>query len=165
MNAEKKVSPGLFSHEPRLFGNVSATYMRRCPVSFLKEFKEFVSKGNVVDMAVGVIIGGAFGKIVTSLVNDLAMPPIGLMIGGVNFKDLSIVLKPGAGDIPPVAIKYGLFINTILEFFIISLVIFLLVRTMNSLKKQKEEEPPCPAAPSKEEALLSEIRDILKQKA
>ncbi|MDQ7827181.1 MAG: large-conductance mechanosensitive channel protein MscL [Candidatus Eremiobacteraeota bacterium] len=134
-------------------------------MSFFSEFKEFATKGNVVDMAVGVIIGGAFGKIVTSLVNDLVMPPIGLLIGGVNFKDLSIVLKPGAGDVPPVALKYGLFINTILEFLIIALAIFSVIHIMNSLKRQKEEAPAPPPAPSTEEALLGEIRDILKQKA
>ncbi|MHC9544510.1 MAG: large-conductance mechanosensitive channel protein MscL [Vulcanimicrobiota bacterium] len=133
-------------------------------MSFFQEFKEFATKGNVVDMAVGVIIGGAFGKIVTSLVNDLVMPPIGVLIGGVNFKDLSIVLKQGVGDAPPVAIKYGLFINTILEFLIIALAIFLVVKAMNRFKKEKAEEPAPPPEPPREEALLTEIRDILKQK-
>lgn len=140
-------------------------YKWRCSVSFVKEFKEFVTRGNVVDMAVGVIIGGAFGKIVTSLVNDLVMPPIGILMGGVSFKDLSVVLKPGVGDVPPVAIKYGLFFSTILEFLIIALVIFLTIKMVNKLKKQKEEEPPPTQEPSREELLLSEIRDILKQKA
>lgn len=133
-------------------------------MSFFQEFREFATKGNVVDMAVGVIIGGAFGKIVTSLVNDLVMPPIGVLIGGVNFKDLSIMLKQGVGDTPPVAIKYGLFINTILEFLIIALAIFLVIKMMNRFKKQKEEEPATSPEPPREEVLLTEIRDILKQK-
>lgn len=134
-------------------------------MSFFQEFKEFATKGNVVDMAVGVIIGGAFGKIVTSLVNDLVMPPIGVLIGGVNFKDLSIVLKEGVGDTPPAAIKYGLFINTVLEFFIIAFAIFLVIKTMNRFKKEKAEEPAPPPEPPREEVLLTEIRDILKQKS
>jgi len=134
-------------------------------MSFFQEFKEFATKGNVVDMAVGVIIGGAFGKIVTSLVNDIVMPPIGVLIGGINFKDLSVVLKPGVGDTPPVAIKYGLFINTVLEFIIVAMVIFFAIKAMNSFRKQKEEAPAPPPAPSAEETLLTEIRDILKQKA
>jgi len=134
-------------------------------MSFFQEFKEFATKGNVVDMAVGVIIGGAFGKIVTSIVNDLVMPPIGVLIGGVNFKDLSIVLKEGVGDTPPAAIKYGLFINTVLEFFIIAFAIFLVIKTMNRFKKEKAEEPAPPPEPPREEVLLTEIRDILKQKS
>jgi large conductance mechanosensitive channel len=134
-------------------------------MSFFKEFKEFATRGNVVDMAVGVILGGAFGKIVTSLVNDLVMPPIGVLLGGINFKDLGIVLKQGIGDTPPVIIKYGIFINTIIEFLIIALSIFFVIRTMNHLKKQEAAEPAPPPEPSKEETLLSEIRDILRQKS
>lgn len=134
-------------------------------MSFSEEFKEFAARGNVIDMAVGVIMGAAFGKITTSLVNDLIMPPIGILIGGVNFKDLSIALKSAAGDAPAVAIKYGLFINTILEFLIIALAVFLMVKGVNALKRKEEEKPASPPEPSKEETLLAEIRDLIKKKA
>lgn len=125
-----------------------------------KEFKQFAIKGNVLDLAIGVIIGGAFGKIVSSLVNDVIMPIIGLISGGVDFSNLQITVGEAA-------IKYGAFIQSIIDFLIIALSIFLFVRAINSFKKkeeEKEEEPIAPPEPSKEEILLSEIRDILKQK-
>ena len=138
----------------------------------LKEFKEFILRGNVVDLAVAVVIGGAFGKIVTSLVADIIMPPIGVLMGGVNFTDLKIVLKEAATDaagaaIPAVTINYGTFIQTVLDFLIIALAIFCVVKLMISLQKKKEAEPEAPTAPpapSKEEELLTEIRDLLKNK-
>lgn len=143
--------------------------------TFLQDFKAFAVKGNVVDMAVGVIIGGAFGKIVTSVVNDLIMPPIGWLIGGVNFKDLKIELpvnpmmtvKEGA-EVVPVTINYGNFLQTSLDFLIIAFCIFLMVKGITKLTKKKEEPkpatPPAPPAPSAEEKLLTEIRDLLKNK-
>ncbi|AGA78554.1 large-conductance mechanosensitive channel protein MscL [Echinicola vietnamensis] len=138
-------------------------------MGFVQEFKKFALRGNVVDLAVAVIIGGAFGKIVTSLVNDVIMPPIGLALGGVNFKELMVVLKEPSVtadgvEVAAVAIKYGAFINTIVDFLIIAFVIFMAIRTMNKLKKKEEAKPTPPPAPSKEETLLTEIRDILKAK-
>ncbi|HRZ87255.1 MAG TPA: large-conductance mechanosensitive channel protein MscL, partial [bacterium] len=131
----------------------------------VKEFKDFAMRGNVVDMAVGIIIGAAFGKIVSSIVNDVIMPPIGLLTGGVDFKNLMITLKPAAGDIPAVTLRYGVFINTVIDFVIVAFAIFLMVKAMNTLKKkQAAAPPPPPPGPSKEEALLAEIRDILKNK-
>ena len=135
---------------------------------FVQEFKEFAVKGNAIDMAVGVIIGGAFGKIVTSIVNDVIMPPIGWLIGGVNFSDLKVTLPAetiGGVELAPATINYGSFIQTIIDFTIIALCVFLLVKGINSLKKKKEE----PAAPestpeqSAEEKLLTEIHDLLKK--
>jgi large conductance mechanosensitive channel len=134
------------------------------PMSMVKEFKEFAMRGNVVDMAVGIIIGAAFGKIVSSLVNDVIMPPIGMLLGGVDFSDLMITLKGAAGDTPAVVLKYGVFINTILDFLIVAFAIFLVIKGMNTLKKKQEEAPPAPAKPSKEEQLLTEIRDALKSR-
>lgn len=141
-------------------------------MSVIKELKEFMMRGNVVDMAVGVIIGGAFGKIVTSLVSDVIMPPIGVMLSGMNFQDLSYVLKEAtvnaAGEaVPAVTLNYGGFIQTIIDFVIISTVIFFAIKGMNSLKKTEdveEEKVAEEAAPTKEEALLAEIRDLLKDK-
>ncbi|HBX88152.1 MAG TPA: large conductance mechanosensitive channel protein MscL [Marinilabiliaceae bacterium] len=133
-------------------------------MGILKEFKAFAMKGNVVDMAVGIIIGAAFGKIVTSLVNDVIMPPIGVLVGGVNFTDLSITIKEAVGDAAAVTINYGNFIQVIFDFLIIAAAIFGLVKVMNSMKRKEEESPSAPPAPSKEEVLLSEIRDILKSK-
>ena len=127
-------------------------------MSFLKEFKTFAMRGNVVDMAVGIIIGGAFGKIVSSLVSDIIMPPIGLLIGGVKFESLKIVLKHAH------SINYGNFINTALDFLIIAFSIFLFVKLINSMKRKEETKPTPPPAPSKEEQLLTEIRDLLKGK-
>lgn len=134
-------------------------------MGFIKEFKEFAVKGNVIDMAVGVIIGGAFGKIVASLVNDIIMPAVSVITGGVNFKDLKIVLSPAVPEkeIAEVAINYGMFIQNIFDFLIISMCIFVMIKGINSLKK-KEQAPEEPAEPSNEEKLLSEIRDLLKKK-
>lgn len=127
-------------------------------MGMLSEFKEFAVKGNVVDLAVGVIIGAAFGKIVTSFVTDVVMPPIGLAVGGVNFTALQVVLKEAAGDKPAVALKYGNFLQTGFDFLIVALVIFMAVRAINKLKKT---EAPPPPPPSKEVELLTEIRDAL----
>ncbi|KPK57600.1 MAG: large-conductance mechanosensitive channel protein MscL [Gammaproteobacteria bacterium] len=133
-------------------------------MGMMQEFKKFAMRGNVVDMAVGIIIGGAFGKIVASFVNDVIMPPIGMLIGGVNFSDLAITLKEAVGETPAVMIKYGAFIQTLLDFTIIAFAIFIAVKAMNNLKKKEEEKPAAPPAPSKEEVLLTEIRDLLKQR-
>lgn len=130
----------------------------------LQEFKEFAVKGNMVDMAVGIIIGAAFGKIVSSLVADVIMPPLGLLIGGVNFSDLAVTLKEAAGDVPAVTIKYGNFIQTIVDFTIIAFAIFLVIKLINRLKRSEAAAPPAPPAPSKEEILLTEIRDLLKER-
>ncbi len=140
-------------------------------MGFLKEFKAFALKGNVMDMAVGVIIGGAFGKIVTSLVNDVIMPPIGLAIGGVDFTDLKLTIKQqvldAAGQVvaPAVTWNYGAFIQQVVDFTILAFCVFLMVKVMNRLMKKAESKPapaPAPPAPSKEEVLLTEIRDLLK---
>ena len=136
--------------------------------SFVKEFKDFAVKGNAVDMAVGVIIGGAFGKIVSSIVNDLIMPPIGWLIGGIDFKDLKydLPVNPLNEGGEPVSIAYGNFIQTCLDFFIIAFCVFLLVRALMKLSRKKEEPatPSAPAEPSAEVKLLTEIRDALKNK-
>ena len=126
----------------------------------LKEFKAFAMRGNVVDLAVGIIIGAAFGKIVTSLVNDVIMPPIGLAVGGVDFTELAVTLKEAVGDTPAVTINYGNFIQTIVDFVIVAFAIFLLVKGMNSLKKKEEAKPSAPPA---DIVLLTEIRDLLKK--
>lgn len=138
-------------------------------MSMLQEFKAFAMRGNVVDMAVGIIIGGAFGRIVTSLVNDIIMPPIGMMIGGVDFTQLKIVLKKAsvnaAGfEIPAVAINYGIFINSIINFLIVAFAIFMVIKGINSMKKKEEAAPAATPAPSAEEKLLIEIRDVLRSK-
>ncbi len=133
-------------------------------MSMLSEFKEFAVKGNVVDMAVGVIIGAAFGKIVTSLVGDVIMPPIGVMMGGVDFSNLAIVLKEAVDKNPAVVISYGKFIQTVIDFVIIAFVIFMAIKGINSLKKKEAEAPAAPAAPPNQEVLLAEIRDLLKSK-
>lgn len=133
-------------------------------MGMIQEFKTFAMKGNVVDMAVGIIVGGAFGKIVSSFVADVIMPPIGILIGGVDFSNLAIVIKEAVGDVAAVTINYGAFIQTVLDFTIIAFAIFMAIKAMNSLKKKEEETPEEPPAPSKEETLLTEIRDILQQK-
>ena len=129
----------------------------------LKEFKEFALKGNVIDLAVGVIIGGAFGKIVSSLVNDIIMPVLGILTGGVDFTGLKYVIAPASGDIAEVAVLYGSFTQSVVDFVIITFSIFLFIKLLSSRKK-KEEKAPEPAAPSREEVLLEEIRDLLKSK-
>jgi len=130
----------------------------------IKEFKEFVSKGNVIDLAVGVIIGAAFGKIVSSLVDDIIMPPIGMLLGGVDFSKMAVTLKDAVGDKPAVLIKYGEFINVVLTFLIVAFCIFMIIKGVNTMKRKEEEAPPAPAAPTKEETLLTEIRDALRSK-
>jgi large conductance mechanosensitive channel len=129
-------------------------------MSVLKELREFAVKGNVVDLAVGVVIGAAFGKIVASFVEDLVMPPLGLLIGGVSFGDLAIKLREAAGGAPPVLWKYGKFLQTCLDFVIIAFAIFFAVKAINRMKR---EEPAKPAAAPKQEVLLEEIRDLLKK--
>ena len=131
-------------------------------MSLIKEFKAFASRGNVIDMAVGIIIGAAFGKIVSSFVADVIMPPIGIILGGVNFSDLSIVLQAAQGDAPSVVIAYGKFIQTVIDFTIIAFAIFMGLKAINTLKRKEEDAPKAPPAPTKEEELLSEIRDLLK---
>ena len=129
----------------------------------LEEFKAFIMRGNVVDMAVGVIIGGAFGKIVTSLVNDIFMPIIGVLIGNVNFSDLQIKLGEPLEGAEQAAIKYGMFIQEVVNFLIIALCIFMVIKVINKLQKKKEEAPAPVPEPTKEEVLLSEIRDALNK--
>lgn len=131
-------------------------------MSMIKEFKAFAMRGNVADMAVGIIIGAAFGKIVSSLVSDVLMPPIGLIVGGVDFSGLGITLRAATADAPAVIMKYGVFVNAIIDFIIVAFAIFLLIRALNTLKKKEEEAPAAPAAPPKQEVLLEEIRDLLK---
>ena len=147
-------------------------------MGMIKEFKEFAMRGNVVDLAIGVIIGGAFGKIVTSLVNDIIMPPIGKLTGGVDFKELFINLDPSkltkagasvktvadAKDAGATVITYGAFFNTIFDFLIVAFCIFLLVKGINTLKRKEEARPVAPPAPTAEEKLLAEIRDLLRAK-
>ncbi len=139
-------------------------------MGFFKEFKEFATKGNVMDLAIGIIIGGAFGAIVASFVKDVIMPPIGLLLGNVDFSSLMIVLKPAvaatatAAEIPAVAIRYGLFINTIVSFIIIALSIFVVIHAMSKLKKKQEAKPAEPPKPSEEVLLLRDIRNSLKKK-
>lgn len=138
----------------------------------LQEFKKFAMRGNVVDMAVGIIIGAAFGKIVTSLVSDVIMPPIGLIMGNVDFSNLFVTLGEGtyasvaaAEEAGAPIIKYGVFVNTVLDFVIVAFAIFMVIRAMNKLKKAEEAKPAAPPAPSAEEKLLTEIRDVLKSQA
>ena len=132
-------------------------------MSIVREFKEFALRGNVVDLAVGIIIGISFGKIVSSLVNDVIMPPIGLALGGLDFSNLLVTLKAASGTEPAVSLRYGMFINTVIDFIIVAFVIFLLVKGMNSLKRKQEEKPAAPPEPPKQEVLLTEIRDLLKK--
>jgi large conductance mechanosensitive channel len=133
-------------------------------MSFTSEFKEFIARGNVVDLAVGVIIGGAFGKIVSSLVDQVIMPPIGLATGGIDFAQMKVVLKPAnaAAKQAEVAIQYGAFINTIIQFLIVALVIFVVVKGINSLRRKEAEAPSAPPAPTRAEALLEDIRDAIR---
>ncbi|HOV10129.1 MAG TPA: large-conductance mechanosensitive channel protein MscL [Bacteroidales bacterium] len=140
-------------------------------MGIVKEFKEFAVKGNMMDMAVGIIIGAAFGKIVSSLVNDIIMPPLGKLLGNVNFTDLYYAMDgkvyeslAKAKEAGAPVFAYGNFIQTVIDFLIIAFVIFMIIKGMNSLKKKKEEAPAAPPAPTKEETLLTEIRDILKNK-
>jgi large conductance mechanosensitive channel len=131
-------------------------------MSMMKEFRDFAMRGNVVDMAVGIVIGAAFGKIVSSFVNDVLMPPLGVALGGVKFTDLATTLKEASGDVAAVTLNYGMFIQTVVDFLIIAFAIFMIVKAMNSLKQKPEEKPAAPPAPSAEEKLLAEIRDLLR---
>jgi len=132
-------------------------------MKLVDEFKAFALKGNVVDMAVGIIIGAAFGKIIASVVSDVIMPPLGLLIGGVNFTDLKIVLKAAVGENPAVTLNYGNFLQIVFDFLIVAFVVFMMIKAMNSAKKKQAAAPPAPPVPSKQEALLTEIRDLLKK--
>jgi large conductance mechanosensitive channel len=133
-------------------------------MSVIKEFKEFAMKGNVMDLAVGIIIGAAFGKVVSSIVGDVIMPPIGLALGGVNFTNLAVTLKEATAAEPAVLLRYGAFIQSIVDFLIVAFAIFMVIKTMNALKRKKEEAPAPPAPPSKEEVLLTQIRDAIQAK-
>ena len=133
-------------------------------MSMMQEFKKFAMRGNVLDMAIGIIIGAAFGKIVSSLVSDVIMPPIGILLGGVDFSSLALTIKAGSEGVEPVLIKYGVFINTVIDFLIISFAIFMVVKGINAMQKKEEEKPAAPPAPSKSELLLAEIRDELRKK-
>lgn len=137
--------------------------------SFINEFRKFIARGNVLDLAIGVVIGAAFGQITTSLVNDIIMPPLGLLLGGIDFSSMKVVLKAATEETAEVAIRYGLLVNAIINFLVISLAIFVFIRTMNKIqeKAKKEEEAleaQAPPKKSNEELLLEEIRDILKEK-
>ena len=137
-------------------------------MSLMKEFKQFAMKGNVVDLAVGIIIGAAFGKIVSSVVNDIIMPPIGALVGGVDFTDLKVVIKGASVDdagnaVSAVTLNYGNFIQTTIDFMIIAFAVFMIIKAINRMKKKEEAAPSAPPKPSNEEVLLSEIRDLLKK--
>ena len=131
-------------------------------MGILSEFKAFAVKGNVVDMAVGIIIGAAFGKIVSSFVGDLVMPPIGMLIGGVDFTDLAITLKAAEGEAPAVVLGYGKFIQTVLDFVLVAFAIFMGIKAINRLKREEAAAPAEPPAPTRDQELLAEIRDLLK---
>ena len=136
-------------------------------MSVIQEFKEFAVKGNVVDLAVGVIIGAAFGKIVSSFVGDVVMPPLGVLLGGMNFADLAVTIKEASGKSPAVVIAYGKFLQAIVDFLIVAFVIFMSIKGINRLKREKAVEeaaaPPAPPEPTLQEKLLAEIRDLLRQ--
>lgn len=129
---------------------------------FVAEFKEFISRGNVLDMAVGLVVGSAFTAIVNSLVNDVIMPLVGFLIGGLNFSEYKLVLRQAVGNLPEVAINYGSFLNQIINFLVIAFAVFVMIRTINRLRRKKEEAPATPPAPSEDIVLLKEIRDLLK---
>lgn len=133
-------------------------------MKLISDFKAFAMKGNAIDMAVGIIIGAAFGKIVSSLVGDILMPPIGVLLGGVDFSALAATIKAANGTEPAVVIGYGKFIQSIIDFVIIAFSIFMLIKFVTKMQKKKAETPAAPPAPTKEELLLTEIRDILKDK-
>jgi len=132
-------------------------------MSMMSEFKDFAVRGNVVDMAVGIVIGAAFGKIVSSFVADVVMPPIGLMVGGVDFSKLAITLQEASADVEAVTMNYGAFLQNVFDFVIVAFAIFMVIKGMNSMKKEEEAAPEAPAEPSTEEVLLTEIRDLLSK--
>ena len=129
-----------------------------------KEFKEFAMKGNMMDMAIGIVIGAAFGKIVSSVVADVLMPPLGLLLGGVNFASLKITLKEAVGETAAVTLNYGAFLQTVVDFVIVAFAIFLMIKGINSMRKKQKEAPAAPAPPPNQEILLAEIRDLLKNR-
>ena len=129
-----------------------------------KEFKEFAMKGNMLDMAIGIVIGAAFGKIVSSVVADVLMPPLGMLLGGVNFAALKLTLKEAVGDTAAVTLNYGAFLQTVVDFVIVAFAIFLMIKGINSMRKKQEEAPAAPAPPPNQEVLLAEIRDLLKNR-
>jgi large conductance mechanosensitive channel len=133
-------------------------------MGLLGDFKNFAMKGNILDLATAVIIGGAFGKIISSFVNDVLMPPLGLLLGKVDFKDLKIIIQKGTGEIADVTLNYGMFVQNIVDFLIIAFCIFLVIRAYQKMEKKKIEAPAPPPEPSKQELLLEEIRDLLKKK-
>ena len=133
-------------------------------MSMMKEFRDFAMRGNVVDMAVGIVIGAAFGKIVSSFVNDVLMPPLGIAVGGVKFTDLATTLKEASGDVAAVTLNYGMFIQSVVDFVIIAFAIFMVIKAMNTLKRKQVEAPAAPPAPPRQEVLLEEIRDLLKKR-
>lgn len=134
-------------------------------MSMMKEFKEFAVKGNVVDMAVGIIIGVAFGKIVSSFVADVVMPPLGMLVGGIDFSNLAVTLRAATEGAEAVTLRYGMFIQAVFDFVIVAFAVFLVVKALNSRRKKEAETPAAPPAPSAQEQLLMEIRDLLKQKS
>ncbi len=134
-------------------------------MGIIKEFKEFAVKGNVIDMAVGIIIGAAFGKIVSSFVGDVIMPPIGVLVGGIDFSYLAFTIKDAVGDNPAVVISYGKFIQTVVDFTIVAFAIFIAIKGINTLKRKEEAAPAAPPEPPAQEVLLAEIRDLLKNRA
>ena len=142
---------------------IDTNHKGECTMGMLKEFKEFAVKGNVVDMAVGIIIGVAFGKIVSSFVADVVMPPLGVLIGGVDFSDLAVTLKAAEEGVEAVTLNYGAFIQTVFDFIIVAFAIFIAVKMINRLKRKEEVAPTAPPPPSNEEKLLTEIRDLLKK--
>ncbi len=133
-------------------------------MSMIKEFRDFAVKGNMVDMAVGIIIGAAFGKLISSLVGDVVMPPLGQLIGGVNFTDLKLTIGSPIPDKAPVTVNYGTFLQTAFDFLIVALVIFMVVKGINAMKRKEAAAPAAPAAPTKDQMLLTEIRDLLKSR-
>jgi len=133
-------------------------------MGMVKEFKEFAMKGNMMDMAIGIVIGAAFGKIVSSVVADVLMPPLGLLLGGVNFAALKLTLKEAVGDTAAVTLNYGAFLQTVVDFVIVAFAIFLMIKGINSMRKKQEEAPAAPAPPPNQEILLAEIRDLLKNR-
>ena len=134
-------------------------------MGIIKEFKEFAVKGNVIDMAVGIIIGAAFGNIVSSFVGDVIMPPIGVLVGGIDFSNLAFTIKEAVGDNPAVVISYGKFIQTVVDFTIVAFAIFIAIKGINTLKRKEEEAPAAPPEPPAQEVLLTEIRDLLKNRS
>ena len=133
-------------------------------MSMMSEFKQFALRGNVMDMAIGIIIGAAFGKIVSSFVQDILMPPIGMLTGGVDFSQQALTLKAAVGDEAAVTVNWGVFVNHAIDFIIVAFAVFMVVKGMNAMKKKEEEKPSAPPKPSNEEVLLTEIRDALRAK-